>query len=50
MNRYNDSEDDDSDGREPKEDQSNGYDVIVSKTNKDGLYQPACCQNEVLPL
>ena len=45
----NDSEDDDSDGREPKEDQSNGYDVIVSKTNKDGLYQPACCENEVLP-
>ena len=47
MNRDNDSEDD---GHEPKEDQSNGYDVIVSKTNKDGLYQPACCQNEVLPL
>ena len=46
MNRDNNSDDDDSDGRE---DQSNGYDVIVSKTNKDGLYQPACCQNEVLP-
>ena len=28
---------------------SNGYDVIVSKTNKDKLYQPACCMNEVLP-
>ena len=43
----NDSEDEDE--REPKDDGSNGYDVIVSKSNKDGLYQPACCHNEVLP-
>jgi hypothetical protein len=28
----------------------NGYKVIVSKTNKDHLYQPACCMNDVLPM
>jgi len=42
----NDSEDDRS---EPEDDGGASYDVIVSKCNKDGLYQPACCQNEILP-
>ena len=43
----NDSEDDNR--SEPEDDGGNTYDVILSKTNKDDLYQPACCRNEVLP-
>jgi len=43
----NDSDDDDR--SEPENDGGNNYDVIVSKTNKDGLYQPACVKNDILP-
>jgi hypothetical protein len=30
-------------------DLENGYDVIVGKTNKDKLHQPACCMADILP-
>ena len=40
---------DDSENEESDLDLDNGYDVIVSKTNKDKLHQPACCMADILP-
>jgi hypothetical protein len=41
---------DDSENEESDDlDLDNGYDVIVSKTNKDKLHQPACCMADILP-
>ena len=30
-------------------DLEHGYDVIIPKTNKDKLHQPACCMSDILP-
>jgi hypothetical protein len=51
MNSYEETEDTDGDNEETEETHSerSPYDIIVSKTNKDNLYQPAVSMLDILP-